>query len=417
MRSFLFVIFFLIGLQNFLFVQSRSVRKNSFNVLHHGAVGDGIHDDTKAFMDAWEHTCNYMGSKSTMEIPRGKTFLLQPIEFNGPCKSKKIFFRIDGDLTAPKLPHKWRCENHKCDKWIGFGHLNGLYIDGRGTLDGQGRKWWSLNCKHDKIACQRRPRGIIIAHSNNVHVSNVNVKDSPNFQMSFESSRWVYVKDITITADGDSPNTDGIHLQRSQNVFISDSVIQTGDDCISIGDGSKHVNISKISCGPGHGISIGSLGRNGNKEAVESVYVRDSTFRSTTNGVRIKTWQGGKGHVRNVVFEHITFHESSRPIIIDQYYCPHSHCKNHTSAVRISDITYRHIHGTSDEKASVQLLCSETVPCRNIYMSDINLYTTRKENDRSSRDDHGSLSECINARGLSNGIVRPRVPCLRAERH
>lgn len=48
----------------------------------------------QAFMDAWEDTCNYIGSKSTMEIPQGRTFLLQPIGFHGPCKSKKIVFSV-----------------------------------------------------------------------------------------------------------------------------------------------------------------------------------------------------------------------------------------------------------------------------------------------------------------------------------
>lgn len=70
---------------------------------------------------------------------------------------------------------------------------------------------------------------MVIAHSSDVHISNIMVKDSPNFQMSLEDSKWVFAKQLTITADGDSPNTDGIHIQRSQNVFIYNSNIRTGD--------------------------------------------------------------------------------------------------------------------------------------------------------------------------------------------
>lgn len=52
--------------------------------------------------------------------------------------------------------------------------------------------------------------------------------------MSLEDSKWVFAKQITITADGDSPNTDGIHIQRSQNVFVYNSHIRTGDSLIII---------------------------------------------------------------------------------------------------------------------------------------------------------------------------------------
>ncbi|KAL1205426.1 Polygalacturonase QRT2 [Cardamine amara subsp. amara] len=392
----------------------------SFNVLNYGAVGDGFSDDSKAFNDAWEDTCNYIGSQSTMEIPQGRTFLLQPVEFHGPCKSKKILLSINGNLIAPEAPYQWKCKEDHCHKWIEFAHINGLYIDGPGTLDGQGPSWWSLNCKKYKNACLKRPRGVVISHSSNVHISNIMVKDSPNFQMSLEDSKWVFVKKLTITADGDSPNTDGIHIQRSQNVFVYNSNIRTGDDCISIGDGSKYVNISRISCGPGHGISIGSLGRYGTKETVENVVVRDCTFRETTNGVRIKTWQGGRGYVRNVIFERIKLHGATRPIIIDQFYCPHSQCKNHTDALEIKNVMYNHIHGTSIKKPFVQLLCSKSVPCKEIFMNDINIHDEEEEmrNRKSlSHHDHHPLAECINVTGESNGVMKPKLACLESRRH
>ncbi|CAA0809424.1 Pectin lyase-like superfamily protein [Striga hermonthica] len=51
------------------------------------------------------------------------------------------------------------------------------------------------------------------------------------------------------------PNTDGIHIQSSQQVTISNSTISCGDDCISIGDHISDIEICRVECGPDHGIS------------------------------------------------------------------------------------------------------------------------------------------------------------------
>lgn len=66
-----------------------------------------------------------------------------------------------------------------------------------------------------------------------------------------------------------------------------------GDDCISIQTGCTGVYVHNVNCGPGHGISIGGLGKDGTKACVSNVTVRDSTIKNTLNGVRIKTWQVG----------------------------------------------------------------------------------------------------------------------------
>ncbi|XP_059654375.1 probable polygalacturonase At1g80170 [Cornus florida] len=380
--------------------------KDMFNVVDFGATGNGKTDDTQAFEDAWKAACNSKASSPTMQVPSGKTFLLQPLVFTGPCNAKNVYVVIDGTIIAPSNPSEWKCEDDKyCRQWIHFLDLEGLYISGSGTINGNGDKWWGSYCEDSHERCKKKPTGFVVEHGNNVHISGLNFKDNPKMHIAFERSTWVYVTDLTITAPSDSPNTDGIHLQHSQNVFIKQSQIGTGDDCISIGDGSSNVDIRNIMCGPGHGISIGSLGEKGKEETVENVHVSEVEFRGTENGARIKTWQGGKGYARKIVFEKITSHDSKRPIIIDQYYCDHEDCHNQTSAVKVSDVRYSNIFGTSNDETAVEFACSESVPCTDISMNDIHLSSSTEDTD-------DTQSICLNVKGTQNGEVYPRVPCL-----
>ncbi|XP_057803127.1 polygalacturonase-like [Salvia miltiorrhiza] len=133
---------------------------------------------------------------------------------------------------------------------------------------------------------------------------------------------------LTVVAPGDSPNTDGIHVARSTMVNIADSVIATGDDCVSMGDDLTQVYIHNVTCGPGHGISIGSLGRNLNERNISGIYVKNCSFIQTQNGVRIKTWPSAPAAIilPNLHFENLIMQNASNPIIIDQQYCPWNLC-------------------------------------------------------------------------------------------
>ncbi|KAL9303488.1 hypothetical protein ACSQ67_020751 [Phaseolus vulgaris] len=91
-------------------------------------------------------------------------------------------------------------------------------------------------------------------------------------------------------------------LLASKNVAIQDSTLATGDDCIAINGGCSNIKATRLVCQGGHGISIGSLGRNKSHETIEEVHVRNCTFIGTTNGARIKTWPEDAVKVSEVIY-------------------------------------------------------------------------------------------------------------------
>lgn len=58
--------------------------------------------------------------------------------------------QIDGTIIAPGDPSAWKCPDDKCLIWIEFSDFRGLLIRGSGTINGQGKKWWDLECKENK---------------------------------------------------------------------------------------------------------------------------------------------------------------------------------------------------------------------------------------------------------------------------
>ena len=78
--------------------------------------------------------------------------------------------------------------------------------------------------------------------------------NSQMFHIVINGCNNVRLQGISIKAPESSPNTDGIHVQLSANIAIVRSIIRTGDDCISIGPGTRNLWIERVKCGPGHGI-------------------------------------------------------------------------------------------------------------------------------------------------------------------
>ncbi|WOK93288.1 hypothetical protein Cni_G01983 [Canna indica] len=220
--------------------------------------------------------------------------------------------------------------------WIEFQYIDGLIISGGGEFNGQGAFSWPHNECPKKHKCKVPPM----------------------------NKKFKYIK---IIAPKDSPNTDGIHIAESSNIKVINSIIRTGDDCISIGPGSQNLRIASVFCGPGHGISIGSLGKQANEKDVIGLIVRNCTLTGTDNGLRIKTWQSSPSFLKD------------------------------PSLVKIKNIKFKNIRGTSTSLEAIKFLCSASHPCEGVQLIDINLKYNGEDKNTTT------TSTCINAHGRSNG--------------
>ncbi|KAH7576654.1 hypothetical protein JRO89_XS01G0125200 [Xanthoceras sorbifolium] len=299
---------------------------------------------------------------SKVLIPKG-TFLLGQVKLEGPCKAA-LELEVQGTVIAKTEPGTMKEQG----SWVTFERINGFTMFGGGTFDGQGPKAWGT-C--GKSYCQQLPINLRFNFITNGLVQHITSKDSKQFHVNLLRCNNLAFRHFTISAPDDSINTDGIHIGRSSGINISDSNIATGDDCVSIGQGSQQITIANVNCGPGHGISIGSLGKIENEESVVGITVRNCTFSNTQNGVRIKTWPASfKNAVSDVKFEDIIMNNVSSPIIIDQIYCQYNRCnKKLPSLVKISNVSFKHIRGTSATLA-VELVCSSGIPCEELSRVD-----------------------------------------------
>ncbi|GAY63116.1 hypothetical protein CUMW_223050 [Citrus unshiu] len=302
---------------------------------------------------------------------------------------------ISGTIVAPKDPDVWKGLNRR--RWLYFNRVNHLTVQGGGTINGMGQEWWSRSCKINTT------NAITFHKCKNLKVQNLRVVNSQQMHIAFTNCLRVVISNLEVIAPAESPNTDGIHISASRGVEVKNSIVGTGDDCISIVGNSSLIRIRNFACGPGHGISIGSLGKSNSSVRIHDIMVYGALISNTQNGVRIKTWQGGSGSATNIQFLDVLMKNVSNPIIIDQYYCDSPvPCANQTSAVKVENITFIHIKGTSATEEAIKFACSDDSPCEGLFLEDVQLV---------SHSGGIAKSFCWEAYGSSVGQVEP-PPCF-----
>ncbi|KAL0381337.1 UNVERIFIED_CONTAM: Polygalacturonase [Sesamum angustifolium] len=297
----------------------------TYDITKYGAKPGG--DISQALTDAWKEASNST-TPSIIVIPRG-TWSLSQVKLTG--NKAPLELQVQGTVQANPNPSQLP---NKEGEWITINYVNYFTLSGGGVFDGQGQEAWKQNDCHKNRNCAKLPMNLSFNFINNSIIRDVTTKDSKNFHVNCISSHNVTFLRFTISAPGDSPNTDG------------------------------------------HGISVGSLGGYASEKDVQGIYVTNCTFIGTQNGVRVKTWPSAPAQltVSDLHFEDLIMDNVSSPVIIDQEYCPHNLCKkDRPSSIKITNVSIKNVRGTTNSAEAVTLICSGLKPCENVEVGDIDL--------------------------------------------
>ncbi|KAG1468501.1 hypothetical protein G6F56_003795 [Rhizopus delemar] len=327
----------------------------------------------------------------TVVFTKGVTYNLKSmIDIDG---LKNVNINFAGGINLPARSSAFKGQNH-------YIRIKGDNINmyGGGTINGNGQAWYDAE---DHTA----PTVLRFAATNS-KVSHVNIVNAPRAHLGITNCKNLVLDNITLktasTSSKLAKNTDAMDVSSSEGIVFQNSQLTIGDDCLAINGGVTNITLYNIICNGGHGFSVGSLGKGGKSETVKTVRITDSTCNNCQNGVRIKTWPGGKGSVSDVKYSNIKLNNVENPILITTHYCDknqQSYCNgNDASSLSIHDVTIAGVTGSASAKKNpiLSINCSTKTPCKNFKISGVNIKKSSKTTSNVCKNlsNSGSFSVC-----------------------
>ncbi len=353
----------------------------TISIADHGAVGDGLTLNTKAFAEAIQACADAGGG--TVVVPPG-TWLTGPIglennvnlhvdrgalvQFSSRFEDYPLIAGLDGKsgkymLTPPIHGYK----------------LKNIAITGPGMFDGAGEVWRPV--KKDKLTAKQwkdlvasggvvsadgkiwwpskeamegedllkelgsgkrgtpeeyakareylRPNLVLLMRCTGILIDGPTFRNSPKFHINPQQCENLIIRNASVACWWYAQNGDGIDLGSCRNVIIDNCTIDAGDDAICLkpgklgpsqepGPACSNIVVSNCVVYHGHGgFVIGSESYGG----VSNVAVRNCIFSGTDVGLRFKSGRGRGGLVENVFVENVRMRDiAEEAILFDMYY-------------------------------------------------------------------------------------------------
>jgi polygalacturonase len=284
-----------------------------YNVRDFGAKGDGQTLDTAAVQSAIDACHKDQGG--TVMIPAGD-FVVGTVELKS---NVTLHLAAAGRLLGSGKP-----EHYSAGKGVppGNGNVVLLYaidadnvtIEGRGTVDGQGDKFYTGHGDNTGPGGNRaegyfeRPHLAIFYRCRNLLVRDVFLTRSAYHCMRILECRLVHLDGIRIH-NRVNLNNDGFHINSSQYVNIANCNITCQDDACALFGSNKFVTVTNSTFS-----TRWSIFRFGNGEA-ENIAISNCVIYDTY-GCAIKIRIGSGARIENVSFSNLVMNNVTGPISI-----------------------------------------------------------------------------------------------------
>lgn len=168
-----------------------------------------------------------------------------------------------------------------------------------------------------------RPHGWLFKNVTNGIITDVKIYKPVAWNFATTGSSNVHIFNNIIIARSDNVsfpfNTDGFSAG-GNNLLFENNYVVNGDDCLTVGNGAKNITWRDGYCEGSHGLSVGSLGGDGQVASVENVLFESTIMNRTLYAARFKSWTGGNGAAKNITWKNITIIDVMFPIYVTQNY-------------------------------------------------------------------------------------------------
>lgn len=232
MTKFIYILFLLV-------LSLSSYAQRIYNVVDYGAVGNKIADDAKAIQQAIDE-CSANGG-GTVLLPANHTFMSGPL-----CLKSNVNLHLEATAVLLANPdegiYKLSAFGENRGEgmmWIYANGADNISITGKGTIHGNGIAFMGkeLDDSYELkpvTTFDPRPHVLTLTDVKNLTIRDITIRDGAYWTVHLIGCDGAVIDGISLLNNLKIRNGDGIDLDHSRNVRISNCHITSGDDCICL---------------------------------------------------------------------------------------------------------------------------------------------------------------------------------------